>query len=340
MAAEREQGTTEEPADESAPTLGAAPTGPAPPSAPAATDATASTRPHASRLSVIARLVALTVAIVLVTYVLLGAWAVLGLRRYPGWVSAPATPASGAMNVLLIGTDAAAGQPGRADTLVILHLPADRSALYLISVPRVLQASLRQGVVQLKTARLVGGVPLTVQAVEQVTGLTMNHVVETDFDGFAGLSDVVGGVTVNNPKASTADGGLVLPAGEITVEGQTALTFVRDHNVTDEVRNERQRAVLKAVVAKLPAALANPVNLGRLSTEFLSHVSADEGILGDLTNLLGGVVSGRTRVVSIATPVLPETHYWGRPRIDPNGMALLAAAMRDGKMATYRPDHP
>lgn len=292
-----------------------------------------------SGLRRISRVLALSLAVVLMAYALLGAWAVLGLRRSPGWVSATASSGA-ALNILLIGTDAAPGQPGRADTLMIVHLPADRSALYLISVPRVLQASLRQGIVQLKTARLVGGVPLTVEAVQQVTGLTMNHVVETDFDGFAGLSTVVGGVTVTNPQASVADGGLVLPAGEVTLAGQAALGFVRDHSVTDAVRNQRQRAMLTAVLAKLPGALANPVNLGRLSTDVLTHVSADDGIVADLPDLVSRVWSGRGRIVTIPAPVLPEKSSWDRPRVDPVGMAVLAAAIREDRLATYRPDHP
>ena len=159
-------------------------------------------------------MVGLGLAVVLLTYIALGAWAVLGLRRYPGWVSGTEAAAGAPMNILLIGTDAAGGQPGRADTLVIAHLPADRSAIYLVSVPRSTQAALPQGVVQLKTARLIGGVPLTVQAVEQVTGVTIDHVVETDFEGLAALADAVGGVTVTNPQASIADGELPMPAGD------------------------------------------------------------------------------------------------------------------------------
>ncbi len=304
-------------------------------------DEPAATPPVApSRLGRITKLVAVTLAVVLLAYVALAAWAVLGLRRYPGWVSAGQSPSGAAMNILLIGTDAAPGQPGRADTLVVVHLPADRSAVYLVSLPRLAQASLRQGVVQLKTARLIGGVPLTVEAVQQVTGLVMDHVVETDFEGFAGLSNVVGGVTVNNRHASRADGGQAMPAGALTLQGSATLAFVRDHSVPDDVRNERQRAVLKAVLAKLPAALANPLGLARLSTDFMQHVSADDGILAAGSDVIARVVSGRDRIVTIEAPLLPRKNDWDRARLDPVKMAALATAMRDGRMASYRPDQP
>ena len=162
------------------------------------------------------------------------------------------------MNVLLVGTDTPpAGQVGRADTLVIVHLPADGSAIYLVSLPRVAQALLPQGVIQLRTSRVIGGVPLTVRGGgaggrDPAGSRGGNGFLE----GFAGLADVVGGVTVTNPHASTGDGGRGVPEGPLTLHGREALAFVRDHSVTDQVRTERQRSVLKAVLAKLPLAIA------------------------------------------------------------------------------------
>ena len=296
--------------------------------------------PAARRGRWIVRVVGLGLAVVLLTYIALGAWAVLGLRRYPGWVSGTEAAAGAPMNILLIGTDAAGGQPGRADTLVIAHLPADRSAIYLVSVPRSTQAALRQGVVQLKTARLIGGVPLTVQAVEQVTGVTIDHVVETDFEGLAALADAVGGVTVTNPQASIADGELPMPAGTLDLRGPTALAFVRDHSVTDDVRNERQRAVLRAVLAKLPPALANPIALARLAAGFTPHIGTDDGLLAGGPDVIARALAGRDHLVAIEAPLLPRAHPWDRAQIDPARMAELVNAMRTGQLGSYRPDHP
>jgi len=303
-----------------------------PPAKPAAT----------TRLLRPGRVVAVTLALLLSSYLVLATWVVLGIRTHPDWVNAAPQGAAGrAMNVLLVGTDTPpAGQVARADTLVIVHLPADGSAIYLVSLPRVAQALLPQGVIQLRTSRVIGGVPLTARAVEQVAGIQLDHVVETDFEGFAGLADVVGGVTVTNPHASTGDGGRGVPEGPLTLHGREALAFVRDHSVTDQVRTERQRSVLKAVLAKLPLAIANPVNLARISTDLVSHVDTDDTVVQDFPEILRRVLAGRNRIVGIEPPLLPRTNDWDRPRLDPAGMAVLAQALRDGTMADYRPDRP
>lgn len=273
---------------------------------------------------------------VLAVYPILGAWALLGVRTNRGWSAPSASGSAGAINLLLIGTDAAGSDPGRADTLVVVNLPADGSAIYLISVPRGLQVRVPQGDMELKRTREVGGVPLTVQAVRQATGLTIDHTVETDFAGFAGPADLVDGVTVDAPQQRGAG---QREAGEVpvTMHGQAALAFVRDHSVPDAVRNQRQRSVLRQVLAKLPVALVNPANLVRLSTDFLSHVGTDDALPADLPTITARLVQGRDRVVEVAAPLLPQQYAWGLPQLDTVRMATLAAAMRDGTMAGYRP---
>ena len=291
--------------------------------------------PRASRCIVRWSLVALVG--VLAVYPVLAGWALLSVRSSPGWVSpGPDAGAGRAINLLLIGTDAAGADPGRADTLVVVNLPADGSAIYLISVPRGLQVRVPQGDMELKRTREVGGVPLTVQAVRQATGLGIDHTVETDFAGFAGLADLVDGVRVDAPQQPGA-GQREPGEAPVTMHGQAALAFVRDHSVPDAVRNQRQRAVLKQVLAKLPAALVNPVNLVRLSTDFLRHVGTDDALSADLPAIAARLISGRDRVVEVAAPLLPQEYSWQQPRLDAGRMATLAAAMRDGTMARYRP---
>ena len=55
----------------------------------------------------------------------------------------PAKAVDGALNILLVGRDsrdpdAAVDKPGewRADTLIVMHIPADHQKAYLVSIPR------------------------------------------------------------------------------------------------------------------------------------------------------------------------------------------------------------
>lgn len=285
------------------------------------------------------RWVAGATALILLGYVVLGSWSALALQRHTGWLSNQ--PAGNRdRTVLLIGTDARPGQPGRADTLLLIHLPANEPTAYLISVPRELNATLPEGQVQLRTSRQFGGVPQTVRAVQQVTGLRLDHVVEANFEGFAALAGLVGGVRLPLDQPLRLDDGRLLGPGETVLDGPAALAYVRDHTVPDDVRNLRQRAVLTVVLAKLPIALLNPVTLARLPNEVMAHFAADDAILAALPDLFGRLLASRDRVVPLQVPLLPRRNGWDPARLDPARMAVLTDAIRVGTLTSYRPDQP
>jgi polyisoprenyl-teichoic acid--peptidoglycan teichoic acid transferase len=56
---------------------------------------------------------------------------------------------------------------------------------------------------KINAALAIGGVPLTVQTVENLLDTRIDHVAVLDFEGFAAITDVLGGVTVNNERAFT-----------------------------------------------------------------------------------------------------------------------------------------
>src|SRR5690606_15426551 len=116
----------------------------------------------------------------------------------------PEKPVPGTRNLLILGSDSRDpdGAAGRADTIILMHLPADRRQAYLISLPRDLWVSIpptpdgRGGghEAKLNAATAFGGVPLMVHTVEQYTGVRIDHVVLLDFAGFVEVTDAVGGV--------------------------------------------------------------------------------------------------------------------------------------------------
>ena len=65
---------------------------------------------------------------------------------------------------------------------------------------------------------------------ENLLDTRIDHVAVLDFEGFAAITDVLGGVTVNNERAFTP---VTLPdtrfpQGDITLNGEEALAYVRE----------------------------------------------------------------------------------------------------------------
>ncbi|AWI29637.1 LytR family transcriptional regulator [Streptomyces tirandamycinicus] len=183
----------------------------------------------------------------------------------------PEQGSSGAMNVLVIGSDArvsgnaalgggAKDDAGRSDTAFLLHVYADHRHALAVSIPRdtlvdIPPCRLPDGSwtgtrrnVMFNEAYSVGQTPegnpaCTQNTVEKLTGLRVDHTVVVDFKGFATLTDVVGGVPVCLPgdvyekdldPTRATRGKLLLHKGKQTVSGRTALDYVRvRHGIGD-----------------------------------------------------------------------------------------------------------
>ena len=129
------------------------------------------------------------------------------------------------MNILVMGSDSrgaaepdAASTPTdqRADTLMLMHIPADRKNIYTMSIMRDLWVDIPgHGEAKINSALALGGTPLMVQTIESIFQQRIDHVAMIDFEGFKGLTDALGGVTVNIklPFTSNASAGPVLRPG-------------------------------------------------------------------------------------------------------------------------------
>jgi LCP family protein required for cell wall assembly len=92
-------------------------------------------------------------------------------------------------------------------------------------------------------------------------GLTIDGVATTDFAGFTKIIDTLGGVTVDNPyevidekmgDPVTGQPPRIWPAGVQTLDGESALSFVRSRSMdSDDGRVMRQQLVLRSILAQL-----------------------------------------------------------------------------------------
>lgn len=173
---------------------------------------------------------------------------------------------------------------------------------------------------KINAAFATGGAPLLVQTVEGVSGLRVDHYVETGFGGFARIVDAVGGVEMC-PATAVDDvrAGLDIQAGCQTMDGRTALGYARyrysDVN-GDFGRVQRQRELLGAITAKAasPATLLNPFRAFPLASAGGGAVTLDDdSSVTDLVGFLRGMraatgADGVSMTVPVSDPNLRTSH--------------------------------
>ena len=240
----------------------------------------------------------------------------------------PAKPTSGAaanaLNIVLVGSDRRApGQttgddatddewvPGaqRTDTIMIIHVPSDRSEIYLISVPRDSWVPIpRHGTNKVNAAFSFGGPTLMVETLEQLTDVRMDHFAIIDFEGFKSMTAAVGGVDVTVAKTVTDPRShRTFTAGVNHLEGDAALDFVRQRYGlpgSDFDRIQRQQAFMKALAGKAVSSgtLTNPSKLLNLLDAVTKALSVDEqldsGAMRSLAFDLKGVRSNDIKFIT------------------------------------------
>ncbi|MBF4601655.1 LCP family protein [Frigoribacterium sp. VKM Ac-1396] len=203
---------------------------------------------------------------------------------FPDEADRPAPADDGSLDVLLLGSDTrVAGESGRSDSMMLVHLPADRSAVYVMSIMRDTWVDVPgHGMAKINAAYSWGGVPLTVQTVEQLLQTRVDHVAEVDFAGFEAMTDALGGVDVVSERAFRA-GGHEFVQGENHLDGEQALDFVRERKSFAEADHQRvrnQQAFVRGLVDGLldRHTLTDPAALSAFVAATADHVAVDPGL--------------------------------------------------------------
>ena len=271
----------------------------------------------------------------------------LGTDRPSAYV--PPGKARKPMNILLLGSDTREGQdgniggetPGLSDTTILLHLSADRTRAYGVSLPRDAMVQRPEcirkdgngtdpgGLSMFNAAYAVGGPGCTQKTVEQLTGIRIDHFVVIDFNGFKKMVDALDGVQVCVPEEVHDDiGHIDLPAGTYEVTGQQALDYVRVRhaisNNGDIGRMKRQQAFLASMANKAISAgtLVNPVRLYSFLDAATKSLTTDPGF-ANLKTLTG--IAGQLKDIGlgdIAFLTVPFETY----QPDPNRLVWAPAA--------------
>ncbi len=208
-----------------------------------------------------------------------------------------------AMNVLVLGSDSriSAGDPStweagaqRTDTIMLVHLPADNSGAWVMSIPRDSWVPIPgHGEAKINAAYSYGGPTLLIQTIENISGVRIDHFAIADFASFEQLTDAIGGVEIvlSEDLYGRADmgtaGELLAPAGTRTLDGAQALTWARERYSLprgDFDRVQRQQAWMRAIMAKVSdeRILYNPVRTLAFLNTVTQAVAVDDGVTTDV----------------------------------------------------------
>ncbi|SDK27133.1 transcriptional attenuator, LytR family [Actinopolyspora mzabensis] len=300
--------------------------------------------------------------------------------------------ADGSMDILLVGKDSRTDANGNplpddllrrlragdneaelTDTLILLHIPRDRSRAVAYSIPRDTYVSMPDGYgkhkinsafgrakaqaadelrsegvsdsAELERRSAEAGRELLVDTVTDLTGVGIDHYAEVNLLGFYRLTKAVGGVEVCLKNAvDDPYSGADFPAGRQTISGGDALAFVRQrHGLPrgDLDRVVRQQAFIAGLARSMLSSgtLSNPARLDRLFSSIERSVVLDSGwdvleFAQQMNGLAGGNITFDT--IPVQDPAY-DTPDGLAVKVDPDEVRETIQRVNDGRSPQPEP---
>ena len=204
------------------------------------------------------------------------------------------------MNFLLLGIRGEGDADGGllTDAIMIVSFRKDTGRVALVSVPRDLYLQMPGEVVyeKINTVYAIGnkkyknGLDYAKKTLAYVTGLHIDHAVEVNFDAFKDIVEILGGVAIylDQPFIEDKQWGcdvmgkncvpFGLNAGEQTLDGETALMYVRSRfSSSDFDRIRRQQQVMLAIKDKILSLgiLSDPLKVSGIIDILSKNIKTD-----------------------------------------------------------------
>ncbi len=255
------------------------------------------------------------------------------------------------IDILLVGSDSrafvagpgqvsafgnAATQTGqRSDVIIVVRLVPDTRQIEMLSIPRDTYVPIPgSGGSNRINAAFNTGPSLLVQTIQQNFGIPINHVVVANFQGFEGMVNALGGISLDFPyPVRDPDSGLnVTTVGCQSVSGTTALALVRSRHLyyfkdgswnydgmSDWSRIQRQQAFFHALINKANGEFPNVLAINSFLQATSHDLQVDAGFSArEIISL--GLKFRSVASTSLATEVLPT---YGT-QIDGNDVLIAA----------------
>ncbi len=263
----------------------------------------------------------------------------------------------------------------RSDTIMLVNIPANRERVVAVSFPRDLNIEPMQceawnaqtgeygplydeqtetygpdeiyTETKLNSAFSFGGPKCLVKVIQKLSGLSINRFMAVDFAGFSKMVDALGGVEVcsTTPLEDYELGTVLANAGRQTVDGHTALNYVRARQVTTEIngdygRIKRQQLFLSSLLRSMISreVFFSLSKLNNVVNMFIDDSYVDNINTRDLVQLgqsLQNVAAGRITFLTV-----PTTGYmdeWGNEHLrEDDTRAIFDAIINDDPLPEER----
>ncbi|HJX77656.1 LCP family protein [Glutamicibacter sp.] len=243
--------------------------------------------------------------------------------------------------------------------MLLMHLPPGNGRIEAIQIPRdtVLYrpacedtgfGSYAGGYGMINSA-LNYGPACSVAAVEELTGVHLNHFIEVNFEGFISIVNALDGIKVclnNSMQDSKAN--LNLSAGQQTLDGPDALALARTRHAigdgSDIARLGNQQMVMSAIVqrAKSKEVLTRPDRLYAFLDAITSAMTVDPDLstLADLAGLAARIQTVPTDQITFTTmPTEPAPENPNRVVPAPDAKLIFERISQDIPVNSEKNDH-
>jgi LCP family protein required for cell wall assembly len=272
-------------------------------------------------------------------------------------------PSGEARNILVLGSDrrdvveqgqraerqfrGGSSSGRRADTILLIHVPADQRSATVLSFPRDLRVKIpgRSGHAKINGAYNFGPDRM-IETVKQHTGLPIHNYLEINFASFQKIVDAVGGVRLCVKRAydDRQSGLIIKKPGCYNFDGSLALSYVRMRKSDprgDFGRIDRQQQFMRVLMKKVTGIgfLTDIPRLFRLSSAVSRGVITDDELsLGEvkgIANKLAGFKQSNVdfRVVPSYADSIGGVSYVIQK--DAEAKALYTALLNDTTLPDY-----
>lgn len=249
----------------------------------------------------------------------------------------PENLSPGSKNILVVGSDSRDGANAeygkdlttmQSDTLMVLHVPANREWAAVVSFPRDSwveipacdrgdggtsdphHAKINEAfAIGGTSGEVAGAAACSIRTVEANTGLRIDHFMSVDFQGFKGMVDALGGIEVCPEQAiRSKKARLDMEPGCQNVGGEKALGYVRVRygvgDNSDIGRIGRQQEFMDALAEKAQAKLTSPKALYGFLKSATGSLTTDPELAGikplyGLASELKGIPSDRLAFLTV-----------------------------------------
>lgn len=200
----------------------------------------------------------------------------------------------GVVNIMVLGSDFRPSEGHRTDAIMLVSVNTVKQTVSVVSFPRDLYVPIPGWTTQrINTAEPHGGFDLLAATMYQNFGVKPDYYIMTDFQGFKGIIDSLGGVDVyaGSRMSDRCDlpiaqkGKCTIEPGSYHMDGKMALWYIRARYASSDLdRIRREQEVMMGIFIRLMSNGALQ-NLPGLYAQYKSSVTTNLN-LGAMTPLL------------------------------------------------------